>query len=77
MDVTTWTRPRSLTFFERIRLMLMLFSMRLGRPDIWLRILWSSGVKGSFDPTGPLTGKLHIESASGNYATLSVRRVRV
>jgi hypothetical protein len=77
-DGMTWTQPRSLTFFERIRLTWTLFWIRLPLPVDWLRAVWSSGATASFNLTVPKSASLHIVSGNGKReisVTVSARRV--
>lgn len=65
-DDTMWTPPRSLTFFERMRVTYALFLMRLPLPLAWLMVVWSSGATVSISPTDRLPVKLHIASGNGH-----------
>lgn len=65
-DGLTWTRPRSLTFCERMKLTWTLCLLRLPMPSVWLTILWSIGARVSFHLTDPKTVSLRIVSANGS-----------
>lgn len=77
-DDMTWTPPRSLTFFERIRLTWALFSVVLAMPVVWLTVVWSSGAIVSFHLTDPKSASLRIVSGNGlKELAVTVRSKRV
>lgn len=75
---TVWTRPRSPTFCERMRLTYALFYLRLPMPTAWLMALWSIGTSVSFSPINQLPAKLHIVSGNGRReVTVTIDKVTV
>lgn len=66
MDYFALTARRSLTFYERTRLTLALFSLGLGMPGVWLRIVWSVGATVSSSPIDQQSAKLNIETRDGS-----------
>lgn len=70
--------PRSLTFFERMRLTYALFSMGLPMPVEWLTIVWSIGARVSSSPIDQRSVKLSIETKSGyRYVTVTISKRQV
>lgn len=65
MDDMTWTPPRLLTFYARMRLTYLLFWLRLPMPVVWLTALWSSGATVSFLLIDRQRASLNIESGNG------------
>lgn len=77
-DDTAWTRPRSPTFSERMRLTSLLFWLHLQARADWLMALWSIGATVSFSPINRLPVKLLIVSGSGKReVTVTIDKVTV
>lgn len=64
-EFTDSTRPKPLTFCERMRLTYLLLSLPWRLPAGWLAVVWSSGAIASFPATEAKSASLHIVSGNG------------